>query len=125
MGTNINLNTKSFAFLESSHFKTIQWCKAHVTALVLLEQTFNSLSCIPSLVNATPRYLNFSTCFNDTPPTCIEHWKEFVDRWSISVLKKLIFIPAMSQAAAQPLNICWRPDLKKPAKLNHVRKATD
>ena len=31
-----------------------------------------SSSCVPSLVNMTPRYLNFSTCFSFTPPTCRE-----------------------------------------------------
>ena len=50
-----NIDTKSFAFLDSSRFKTTERCKARVTALALPNQTSNSLSCFPSLVNAAPK----------------------------------------------------------------------
>ena len=56
-------------FFDRFHFKTTEWCKARITALALPERTFNFLSCLSSLVNATPRYLNFSTSFNDTLPS--------------------------------------------------------
>ena len=100
MGTNIDLNTESFAFLTNSHFKTTEWCKARMTALALRDRTSNSSSCLPSLVNATPRYLNFSTCFNDTPPICREYWTGFLEKYTTSVLEVLSFIPAMSHAPA-------------------------
>ena len=98
--TTINLNTESFAFLDSSRFRTTEWCKARITALALLDRTSNSSSYLLLLVNVTPRYLNFSICFNDTPPTCREHWTGFFERCRTSVLEVLIFIPAMSHAAA-------------------------
>ena len=110
MGTNIDLNTESFAFLNGFRFKMVEWCKARITALALPYRTFNSSSCLPSLVNATPRYLNFFNCFNDAPPTWKEHRAGFLERCRISVLKVLIFISAMSHAAAKPFNACWRPD---------------
>ena len=73
MWTSIDFNIECFAFLDSSHFKTTEWCKARITALALPYQTSIFSSCFPSLVNATPRYLNFSSGFNDTPPTRKEH----------------------------------------------------
>ena len=105
-GSNIDLNTESFVFLDSSSFKMTEWCKARITALALPDQTSNSSSSLPSLVNATPRYLNFFTCFNDAPPTCREHWTGFLERCSTAVLEVLIFIPAMSHAATKPFNAC-------------------
>ena len=101
IGTNIDLNTKSFTFLDSSRFKTTEWREARIVELVLLDRISNSSSCLPSLINATPRYLNFSTCFNDTPPTCREHWTRFLETCSTAVLEVLMFIPAMSHAAAK------------------------
>ena len=115
MGTNISLNTESFAFL-SSCFKMNEWCKACTTALALRDQTCNSLSCLPSLVSTTPRYLKFSTCFNDTSPTCRKHWTGFFKRYRTSVLEVLIFILAMSHAAAKPFNVCWSLDSDKARK---------
>ena len=99
METNIDLNIESFAFLDSSRFKTTEWGQARNTALALPNRTSNSSSCLPSLVNATPRYLNFSTYFNDTPPTYRKHWTGFLEKCRISVLEVLIFISAMSHAA--------------------------
>ena len=120
MGTNIDLNTKNFAFLDNSHFKTAEWFKACITALALPDRTSNSSSCQPSLLNATPRYLNFSTCFNDTPPTCREHWTGFLERCEASVLEVLIFIPAMSHAAAKPFKSVGGQIHRKLTKLNHL-----
>ena len=129
MGTNIDLlNSESLAFLDSSHFKTTEWRKARmsgfgITGLALLDQTTNSSSCLPSLVNVTPRYLNFSTCFNDTQPTCKEHCPGFLERGSTSVLEVLIFIRAMSHAAAKPFDECWRPDSEKSSKTKSSTKS--
>ena len=116
MGTNINLNTESFAFLDSCCFMTTEWCEAHITALALPDRTSNSSSCLPSLVNVTPRYFNFSTCFNDTQPTCRKHWTGFLERCKTSVLEMLIFIPAISHAGARPFNACWRLDSEEASK---------
>ena len=44
------------------------------------------LSWLPSLMNVTPRYLNFLTCFSVAPFTRSTHWSGFLERWSISVL---------------------------------------
>ena len=88
--------------------------------LCLIEHPILCTSCLQSLVNATPRYLNFSTCFNKTPPNCGKHWTGFFKRCSTSVSEMLVFIPAMSHAAAIPFNACWTPDSKKLAKLNHL-----
>ena len=108
MWTNIDLNTESFAFLYSSSFKVTEWCKARITALALPDQTPNSLSYLPSLVNAIPRYLNFSVCFNNTLLTQRKQWTGFLKRCSNSVLEVLIFIRAMLHAAAKPFNAYWR-----------------
>ena len=97
MGTNLDLKPDSFAFLDSFCFKTTEWCEAHITAPALPDRTSNSSSCLPSLVNATQRYLNFFTCFNDAPPICREHWTGFLEKYSASDLEVLTFIAAMSQ----------------------------
>ena len=124
MGTSIDLNTESFVFLDSSRFKTTKWWKARITTLALLDRTSNSSSCLLSLVNATLRYLNFSTCFYDTPPTCREHWTGFLEKCSTSVLEVQIFIPAVSHAAAKPFNACWRQDSEKASKTKSLAKSS-
>ena len=106
----IDLNTERFAFLDSSGFKTTKWSRAISTALALFDRTCNSLSCLPSFVNATPRYLNFFTSFDDTPPTCRENWTGFFEKCSFLVLEVLIFISPVSHVAAKLFNACWRPD---------------
>ena len=125
MGTKIDLNPESFDFLDSSRFKTTEWCKACTTALALPDRTSNSSSCLPSLVNATLRYLNFSTYLSDTLPTCREHWTGFLERFSTLVLEVLIFIRAMSRAAAKPFNACWRPDSEEASKTKSSAKAAN
>ena len=58
---------------------------------------------LPSITREwNPRYLNFFR----------EHWTRFLKRCSTLVLEVLIFIPAMSHAAAMPFNACWKPDSK-------------
>ena len=108
MGMNIDLNTKSFSFLDSYQFRTIKCCKACITVLTLSDRTSNSSSCLPSLVNATPRYSYVSTCFNGTSLTYRENLTKFLEGWCTSVLEVLIFIPAMSHAAAKTFNACWK-----------------
>ena len=115
-GTNIDLNTKNFAFPDSFRFKTTKCCKARLAAIALPDRTSNSSSSLPSFVNSTPSYLNFSTYFNDTPPTCRKDWTGFLKRCSTSVLEILIFIPAMSHAAANSFNTCWRSDTEEASK---------
>ena len=116
IGTNIDLNTESFAFLNSSRFKTTELCKARISAFVLPDRISNFVSCLPSLVKVTQAYLTF-TC-NDTPPTCRKYWTGFLERWSTSVLEVLMFIPVIALAAAQPFNACWRPDPEESSKTN-------
>ena len=101
----------------------IEWQKPRITALASPDRTFNSSSCLPSIVNGTPCYLNF-TCFTDGPLTYKEHWTEFLKRCTISVFEVLILIPAMSHAAAKPFNACWTPD-SEASKTKYLRKATD
>ena len=110
MGTKTALKIESFAFFDNSRFMTTEQCKARITALALPIRVSNSSSCLPSLVNATPRYLNFSTCFSVAPFTCNTHWLGFLKRWSTSVLAVLIFIPAVWHASAKLFNVRWRPD---------------
>ena len=105
-GANIHLNIESFAFLESSRLQNFQ---ARITALALPDRTSNSSFGLLSLVNATPRYLNF-TRFNDAQPTCREHWAEFLERCNNAIVEVLIFILTMSYAAAKSLNAFWRRD---------------
>ena len=95
-----------------------EWCKAHITALAVLalpDLTSNSSSCISSLVNAILKYLNFATCFNDTPPTCNKRWAGFLEKLSTSVLEVLMFIPSLLLAATKPLKVCGGEIWRKPA----------
>ena len=69
MGTKTALKIESFPFFDNSRFMTTEWCKARITTLALPIRESSSLSCFPSLVNAIPRYLNFSTCFSFAPFT--------------------------------------------------------
>ena len=107
MGTNIDLNTESFPFLDSSGFMTTEWYKARITTLVMSDRTLPSITreCDPKILEFL-----YSTCFIDTPPTCVEHWTGFLQRCRTSALEVLIFIPAMSNAAIKQLNAYRKPD---------------
>jgi len=48
----------------------------------------------PSLTNATPKYLNFSTCCSVLPLTCTKQYLRVLERHNTSVFSMLIFIPA-------------------------------
>ena len=50
----------SFALVQSSRFITTDRWSWRITALAFPMRISNSLFCLPSLVNETPRYLNFS-----------------------------------------------------------------
>ena len=65
--------------------------------------------CLPSLVNETPRYLNFSDCFSGTPSIWREHCFGCLDRHMVSVFVVLIFIPATEHASENLSRACWRP----------------
>ena len=58
--------------------------------------------------------------FNETTPTCREHCTE--KDGSTLVLEVLIFIPAMSQAAAKPFRACWSPDSEEASKTKSSAK---
>ena len=64
---------------------------------------------VQSLVNTTPRYLNFSTCCSVLSFICRIHRLGFLERRSTSVFLLLIFIPAWSHAAENRSSACWRP----------------
>ena len=81
--TNIDLNTQSFAFLNSSRLKATRVLPCSISgiaALALPDGTSISSSCLPSLVNTAPRYLNICTCFKNAPPTCRKHWSGFLEK---------------------------------------------
>ena len=67
MGTKTVLKIESFAVFGNSRFMITEKCKARITALALPIWVSSSSSCLPSLVNATPRYLKFSICFSVAP----------------------------------------------------------
>ena len=116
MGTKTALKIESFAFFDNSRFMTTELCKARITALALPIRVSSSLSYLPSLVNATPRYLNFSTWFSVAPFTCNTYWSGFLERWNTSVLVVLIFIPAVLHASAKLFNARWRSDFEKESR---------
>ena len=105
-GHKYRLKHRVFCFLDSSRSKTTEWCKTRITTLALPDRTSNFLSFLPSLVNVTPRYLNFSIRFSNIPPTCKESWtkNDVVTKF----WKCQFFVPAMSHAAVKPFNVCWR-----------------
>ena len=76
MRMNIDLSINGFAFLDSNRLRRM------IDATLALQH----LRCLighpilPLLVMQTPRYLNFSTCFSDTSPTCREHGTGFLER---------------------------------------------
>ena len=45
------------------------------------------------------------------------------ERWSITVLKVLIFITAMSHGPAKPFNMSWRPDSEEASKTKSSMKS--
>ena len=87
---NMTLKTKGFAFLDSSYLMTIKLCKAYIAAFTFSDQISISTSFFPTFVGATTRYLNFSTSFNDSPPTCREHQSGFFKKWNFLVFEVLI-----------------------------------
>ena len=95
--------------------------QTRITALALLDRIFNSSSCLPSLVNATPIYLIFSNSFNDIPPICKDQWTGFLERRTTSVLEVLIFFQAMSHAAAKLFSAYYEPESEEVSKINHLQ----
>ena len=110
METHTVLKIESYAFFNNSRFMTTEYCKACITAPALPIRVCSSSSCLPSLVNVTPRYLNFSTCFSVAPFTCNTHRSGFLETCSTFYLAVLIFISAVSHASAKLFNARWRPD---------------
>ena len=96
----------SFALVQSSRFSTTDRWSWRITALAFPMLISNSLFCLPSLVNETPRYLNFSDCFSGTPSIWREHCFGCLDRHMVFVV--LIFIPATEHASENLSRACWR-----------------
>ena len=99
----------SFALVQSSRFSTTDRWSWRITALAFPMRISNSLFCLPSLVNETLRYLNFSDCFSGTPSIWREHYFGCLDRHMISVFVVLIFNPATEHASKNLSRACWRP----------------
>ena len=99
----------SFALVQSSRFSTTDRWSWRITALAFPMRISKSLFCLPSLVNETPRYLNFSDCFSGTPSIWREHCFGSLDRHMVSVFVELIFIPATEHASENLSRACWRP----------------
>ena len=55
----------------------------------------------------------------------MKHMTRFHEKRSTLVLEVLIFIPAMSLAAAMLSHMCWRPDSEEAHKINKLPKATE
>jgi len=91
-----DLKTDSFAVFESSRFVTTEYTTSGRTGFAL--PICLSISCHPSLVSNSARYLNFSICCSALPPTCSIHSLMFLERHNTSGLSVLIFIPAWSHA---------------------------
>jgi len=77
IGTKTDLKTDSFAVFESSRFVTTEQKGSHRAAFASPIRVSISLFRLPSLVNTTPRYLNFSTCCSVLPLICNVHWRGF------------------------------------------------
>ena len=60
MGIKTGLKIESFAFFDNSCFMATELCKARISALALPIRVSSSSSCLPSLLNASPKCLNFS-----------------------------------------------------------------
>ena len=100
----------SFALVQSSRFSTTDRWSWRITALAFPMRIFNSLFCLPSLVNETRGYLNFSHCFSGTPSIWREHCFGCLDRHMlVSVFAAQIFIPATQHASEYLSRACWRP----------------
>ena len=99
----------TFALVQSSRFSTIDRWSGRITALAFPMPTSISLFHLPLLVNETPRYLNFSDCFNGTPSIWKEHCFGCQNRHKVSVFVVLIFIPAIEHASKNLSRACWRP----------------
>ena len=115
-----------FALLNNSNYKATESCKARITVVAMPERTSCSSSRLLSLVNAIPRCINVTACFHDTLPTYKEYWTRISRKIKNLSFKVLIFIPAMSRAAAnKSFSSCWSPDSEDVSKTNYLLKATD
>ena len=107
---NIDRSENGWLYLGAkSRFSTTDRWSWRITALAFPMRISNSLFCLPSLVNETPRYLNFSDCFSGTPSIWREHCFGCLDRHMVSVFVVLIFIPATEHASENLSRACWRP----------------
>ena len=77
--------------------------------LVFPMRISNSIFFLPSLVNETPRYLNFADYFSGSPLFWKEHCFGCLDRHMVSVFVALIFILATEHASESLSRACSRP----------------
>ena len=99
----------SFTLVQSPRFSTTNRWSWRITALAFPMRVSNSLFRLLSLVNKTPRNLNFSDCFSGTPSIWREHCFGCLDRHMVSVFVVLIFVPATEHASENLSRACWRP----------------
>ena len=99
--------------MQNSRFSTTDRCSWSTTALAFLMRIFNSLFCLPSLVNVTPRYLNFSDCFTDVSLAWREHCfgclhGHIISVYVVLIFVVLIFVPATQHASENLSRACWK-----------------
>ena len=82
----------------------------------------SSLSCLQSLENVTPSYLNFSVCLRVTPFVWREQRTGCYDKHMISVLTVLSFISASKLASENRSSAYWRSLLFK---LNNAKSSAN
>ena len=70
----------SFTLVQSSRFSTTDRWSWRITALAFPMRMSMSPICLPSLVNETSRYLNFSYCFSGIPSIRREHFSWFSEQ---------------------------------------------
>ena len=99
----------SCALVQSSRFSTTDWWSWCITELAFPMRISNLLFCLLSLVNETPRYLNFSDCFIGNSSRRREQSFSCLDRNMVFVFVVLIFIPATEHAFENLSRACWRP----------------
>jgi len=116
IGTKTNLKTESFAVFESSRFVTTERWSSRRNVFALQICVSICLLYLSSLVNITPRYLNFSTCCSVLLPISNIHWL------GGGFWRDMI---AWSHAAENRSSACWRPCSEDVSSTRPSAKASD
>ena len=101
-----------FAVFESSCFVATERWNSRRIAFALPFRESICLFRLPSLANATPRYLNLSTCCGLFPLTCSVywlHWLWILEEHNTSPVLVRIFIPAWWLSVETRTCDCWKP----------------